>query len=117
MRLEREELEALWDAAEEAAAARRMEQFGGLVKLLLGYLLLQTFGPEYLSLIPETIGEPSPHRLRTARPYFFDALRAQDAEEARDFAQQCLQLAIPKIQRIWRQASLFPAARSGDLGF
>ncbi|HEY8416423.1 MAG TPA: hypothetical protein VIK93_00140 [Limnochordales bacterium] len=106
MRLERDELEALWDAAEDAAANRDMERFGGLVKLLLGYLLLETFGPEYLSLIPDSIGEPSPHRLRTARPYFFDALRAEDPEEARDFAQQCLQLAVPKVQRIWRQSIL-----------
>ncbi|GEM_PF-2065502 len=116
MRLQREELEALWDAAEEAAAARQLEQFGGLVKLLLGYLLLETFGPEYLSLIPDTIGEPSPHRLRTARPYFFDALRAEDPEDARDFAQQCLQLAVPKVQRIWRQSSLFSTPRPGNLG-
>ncbi|HLT57967.1 MAG: hypothetical protein LOD91_02825 [Limnochordales bacterium] len=114
MRLAREELEALWDAAEEAAAARHLEQFGGLVKLLLGYLLLETFGPEYLSLIPDSIGEPSPHRLRTARPYFFDALRAEDPEEARDFAQQCLQLAVPKVQRIWRQASLPFRPRPGE---
>lgn len=116
MRLLRDELEALWDAAEHAAANRDMEKFGGLVKLLLGYLLLETFGPEYLTLIPDTIGEPSPHRLRTARPYFFDALRAEDPEEARDFAQQCLQLAVPKVQRIWRQSSLFFSPRPGAAG-
>ncbi|MBO8142370.1 MAG: hypothetical protein H0Z37_09380 [Firmicutes bacterium] len=114
MLLRPEELEALWDSAEQAAAARQADRFGGLVKLLLAYLLLETFGPEYLTLIPDSLGEPSVQRLRTARPYFFDALRAEDREEARDFAQQCLQLAVPKVQRIWRQSSLLFPSRLDD---
>ena len=109
MVLRPEELESLWDAAEEAAANNQIERFGGLVKVLLAHLLLETFGKDYLPLIPDPIGEPSPYRLRAARPYFFNALRARDKEEAQDYAQQCLQLAVPKVQRVWRQSALtFP---------
>jgi len=111
--LSEEELESLWDAAEEAAAAQQVQRFSALVKTLLGYLIYHTMGYEYLSLIPDPIGEPSPHRLRAARPSFFQALRARDKDEARDYAQQCLQLAVPKVQRMWRQSSLtFPGSRT-----
>lgn len=110
--LSHEELESLWDAAEEAAAAQQRERFSALVKMLLGYLIYETMGYEYLSLLPDPIGEPSPHRLRAARPSFFQALRARDKDEARDYAQQCLQLAVPKVQRMWRQSALtFPGSR------
>lgn len=112
MILRREELESLWDAAEDAAANHQIERFSGLVKMLLGYLILETMGHDYLSLIPDPIGEPSPHRLRAARPSFFQALHARNQDEARDYAQQCLQLAVPKVQRMWRQSALtFPGSR------
>lgn len=101
-----EELESLWDAAEEAADAEDVIRYGGILKLLLGHLLLETFGDEYLSIIPDDIGQPSTHRVRTARPYFFNALNTRDREEAQDFAQQCLQLAVPKVQSVWRQQAL-----------
>lgn len=107
-----EELESLWDAAEEAAAKQQVQRFSALVKVLLSYLINETMGHDYLSLIPDPIGEPSPHRLRAARPSFFQALRARNKDEARDFAQQCLQLAVPKVQRMWRQSALtFPTSR------
>lgn len=113
MILRQEELESLWDAAEDAAANQQLDRFSGLVKVLLGYLILETMGREYLSLIPDPIGEPSPHRLRAARPSFFQALRARDKDEAQDHAQQCLQLAVPKVQRVWRQSALsFPGSRT-----
>lgn len=115
MVLRPEELESLWDAAEEAATNHQTERFSGLVKMLLAHLLLETFGKDYLSLIPDPIGEPSPHRLRAARPYFFNALRARDKEDAQDYAQQCLQLAVPKVQRVWRQSALtFSGGRPGQ---
>lgn len=100
-----EELESLWDAAEEAANNDDVVRYGGLLKLLLSHMLLQTFDKDYLSIIPTNIGQPSAHRVRTARPYFFNALNARDREDAQDFAQQCLQLAVPKVQSVWRQQS------------
>lgn len=113
MNLRPEELESLWDAAEEAAADYQIERFSGLVKVLLSYLIVKTMGEDYLSLIPDPLGEPSPYRLRAARPSFFQALKARNKEEARDYAQQCLQLAVPKVQRVWRQSALmFPGMRS-----
>lgn len=114
MVLHPEELEALWDAAEEAATDLQTHRFSGLVKVLLAHLLSETFGDDYLSLIPDPIGEPSPYRLRAARPYFFNALRARDKEEAQDYAQQCLQLAVPKVQRVWRQSALSFPGRLGQ---
>lgn len=106
MVMQTEELESLWDAAEEAADNDDTTRYGGLLKLLLGYMLLQTFDREYLSVIPNSLGQPSPHRLRTARPYFFNALNARNREDAQDYAQQCLQLAVPKVQNVWRQQAL-----------
>lgn len=114
MILSQEELESLWDAAEEAAVSNNKQRFSGLVKVLLGYLIHETMGKDYLSLIPDALGEPSPHRLRAARPSFFQALHARDKEEAQDYAQQCLQLAVPKVQRVWHQSALtFPGSRPG----
>lgn len=112
MVMQTDELESLWDAAEAAAAARDMPHYSGLLKLLLGYMLLKTFGKQYLTMIPESLGEPSPHRVRTARPYFFNALKTRDKEDAQDYAQQCLQLAVPKVQHVWRQQALAFGERS-----
>lgn len=114
MVLHPDELESLWDAAEQAAADDDVPRFGGLLKLLLGYLLQETFGDEYLRLLPASLGEPSAQRLRTARPYFFSAIRARDRDEAQDFAQTCLQLAVPKVQHVWRQSALTFPGRTDD---
>lgn len=107
MVMQTDELESLWDLAEAAAAAKDMPRYGGVLKLLLGYMVLETFGKDYLTMIPDALGEPSPHRVRTARPYFFNALNTRDKEDAQDYAQQCLQLAVPKVQTMWRQQALF----------
>lgn len=107
MVMQTDELESLWDLAESAAAARDMPRYSGVLKLLLGYMVLETFGKHYLTMIPDALGEPSPYRVRTARPYFFNALNTRDKEDAQDYAQQCLQLAVPKVQSMWRQQALF----------
>lgn len=112
MVMQTDELESLWDAAEAAAAEHDLPRYGGTLKLLLGYMLLETFGKDYMTLIPKSLGEPSPHRVRTARPYFFNALNTRDKEDAQDYAQQCLQLAVPKVQNVWRQQPLAFADRS-----
>lgn len=112
--MQTDELESLWDAAEDAAAAHDLPRYGGVLKLLLGHMLLNTFGKEYLTMIPERLGEPSPHRVRTARPYFFNALNSRDKEDAQDYAQQCLQLAVPRVQNVWRQQALAFAERAGE---
>lgn len=109
-----DELESLWDAAEAAAEAHDLPRYGGVLKLLLGYMLLETFGKDYLTMIPDYLGEPSPFRVRTARPYFFNALNTRDKEDAQDYAQQCLQLAVPKVQNVWRQQALTFADRTGE---
>ena len=74
-------------------------------------------GRRLLVAHPRSFGEPSPHRLLRRAAFVFQALKARDKEEAQDYAQQCLQLAVPKVQRVWRQSALtFPGMRSEKLG-